>query len=315
MSSEKKENGNKTFSHHLHASKDASTSLLGDVMITECVRTTGIGECHPFLRKNAHLGPIPWTGSLRRARPRRGNPQHFVRQHRGMVKQLWQGILLADTKAHRTNAKIAKINSEHRTNLMLKCPSAHLHTTSYLARFLAKTRNRFKRATLRAYATAKAATPADFGVKCSVLLLHPCISEDGLILAPNYETMRSTHVLRNDASEHIDNHQTHQKTNKSSADAGPNSHALALKTSSSNLPAMADGKKTMASTQCLQGMPAGPHEDPPTDTQETLPQRATQRSNAVAFLGNWKRGHALKMLIAAVLRNKAHNNRHTAFEK
>ena len=315
MSSEKKENGNKTFSHHLHASKDASTSLLGDVMITECVRTTGIGECHPFLRKNAHLGPIPWTVSLWRARPRRGNPQHFVRQHRGMVKQLWQGILLADTKAHRTNAKIAKINSEHRTNLMLKCPSAHLHTTSYLARFLAKTRNRFKRATLRAYATAKAATPADFGVKCSVLLLHPCISEDGLILAPNYETMRATHVLRNDASEHIDNHQTHQKTNKSSADAGPNSHALALKTSSSNLPAMADGKKTMASTQCLQGMPAGPHEDPPTDTQETLPQRATQRSNAVAFLGNWKRGHALKMLIAAVLRNKAHNNRHTAFEK
>jgi hypothetical protein len=78
---------------------------------------------------------------------------------------------------------------------------------------------------------------------------------------------------------------------------------------------MVDDKTTTAPTPCLQGMPAGPHEDPPTGTQETLPQRATQRSNAVAFLGNWKRGYALKILIEAVLRNKAHNQRHTAFEK
>jgi hypothetical protein len=60
-------------------------------------------------------------------------------------------------------------------------------------------------------------------------------------------------------------------------------------------------------------MPDSPHEDPLTDTQETLPQRATQRSNAIAFLGKWKRDHALKLLSAAVLRNKAHNLRHNAF--
>jgi hypothetical protein len=87
MSSEKKKMVNKTFSHCLHASKDASTSMLGEVMITECARATGIGECHPFLRRNAHSGPIPWTGSLRRARRRRGNPQHFVRQHEGIVEK------------------------------------------------------------------------------------------------------------------------------------------------------------------------------------------------------------------------------------
>jgi hypothetical protein len=78
---------------------------------------------------------------------------------------------------------------------------------------------------------------------------------------------------------------------------------------------MADDKTTTTPTPCLQGMPAGPHEDPPTGTKETLPQRGTQRSNAVAFLGNWSRGYALKILIAAVLRNKTHNQRHNAFEK
>ena len=88
MSSEKKEMTNETFSRQPSNSKDASTSLLGEVMITERERTTGIGERHPFLRTNAHSGPIPWTDSLWRAGPRRGNPQHFVRQHRGMVRQL-----------------------------------------------------------------------------------------------------------------------------------------------------------------------------------------------------------------------------------
>jgi hypothetical protein len=105
MSSEKKKMVNKTFSHHLHASKDASTSMLGEVMITECERTTGVGECHPFLRTNAHSGPIPWTGSLWRARPRRGNPQHFVHQHRGMEKLLWQRIP-ADLRDRRPTTKI-----------------------------------------------------------------------------------------------------------------------------------------------------------------------------------------------------------------
>ena len=232
-----------------------------------------------------------------------------------MVKQLWQGILLPDTKAHRPTAKIAKNNSEHRTNTMLKCLSAHLHTTSYLARVLAKTRNRFKRAAIRAYATAKATTPANFGVKCSVLVLHPCISEDGLFLAPNCETMRSTHAFRNSASEHTNNHQIYKQTNNSSGDAGPNSQALAHKMPFSNLLAMAPQKTTTPSTPCLQDMPDGPYEDLLTGKQETLPQQATQRSNAIAFLGNWRRGHALKILLTAVMSNKAHNQRHAALKK
>jgi hypothetical protein len=306
---------NKTFSHHLHASKDASTSSLGEVMITECTRTTGIGEYHPFLRKNAHSGPIPWTDSLRRTRRRRGNPQHFVRQHEVMVKQFWQGIP-ADLRARKPNAKTAKNNSEHRINLMLKCSSAHLHTTSYLTRFLAKTCNRFKRATIREYATVRTATPADFGVKCSVLLMHPCISDDGLVLAPNRETMRATYALRSKASQHTNTHQIHKLTNKSYLDTGPNSHVLALETPSPNLPAMVDIKVKAALAPCLQGMPDGPHEDPPsTGTQEVPPQRATTRSTAVAFLGNWRRSHALKILITSVLSNKAHNQRHNALTK
>ena len=196
---------------------------------------------------------------------------------------------------------------------MIKCRSAHLHTTSYLARFLAKTCNRFKRAAIREYATVRTATPADLGVKCSVLLLHPCISDDGLVLAPNRETMRATYALCSKASQHTYTHQIHKQTNKSYLDAGPNSHVLALETPPPNLPAMADKKIKAALAPCLQGMPDGPHEDPsPTGTQEAPPQRATTRSTALAFLGNWKRSHALKILITAVLSNKAHNQRHNA---
>jgi hypothetical protein len=154
MSIEKKKMVNKTFSRPTLHSQITRSSMLGQVMMNECGQTTGIGEFHPFLRKNTHSGPIPWTDSLRRARPRRGNPQYFVRQHRGMVKQLWR-VTPVDTKAHRPTAKIAKNNPKHRTNPMFKCLSAHLHTTSYLARFLAKPRNRFKRTGIGAYATAE----------------------------------------------------------------------------------------------------------------------------------------------------------------
>ena len=164
-----------------------------------------------------------------------------------MVKQFWQGIP-ADLRARKPNAKIARNNSANRTNLMLKCLSAHLHTTSYLARFLAKTCNRFKRAAIREYATVRTATPADFGVKCGVLLLHPCISDDGLVLAPNRENMRATHALRSKASQCTNTPQIHKQTNKSYLDAGPNSQVPALKTPSPNLPVMADKKIKAALT-------------------------------------------------------------------
>ena len=317
MGSEKKKMVHKTCSRRLSSTKDTFTSMLGEVMITEREKTTGLGECHSFLRKNAHSGPIPTTGSLRRARPRRGNPQHFVRQHRGMVKQLWR-VILADTEAHRPNAKNAKIPkniSEHRTSIMPKCPSAYLHTTSYLARFLAKIRNRFKRATIRAYATMKAITPADFGVNCSLLVLHPCSPEDGLFLAPNCETMRATPAFRNNAPEHTNNHQSYKQTNNPSGYTGPNSQVLTHKMSSWNLLGMAPQKITTASTPSLQDTPEGPHEDLPTGNQDTLPQQATPRSNAIAFLGNWRRSHALKMRLTDAMRKKAHNQRHASFKK
>jgi hypothetical protein len=191
----------------------------------------------------------------------RGNLQHFVRQHKGMVKQFWQGIP-ADLRARKPNAKTAKNNSEHRINLMLKCSSAHLHTTSYIVRILAKTCNRFKRASIREYATVRTATPADFGVKCSVLVLHPCISNDGIVLAPNRETMRTTYALRSKTSQRTNTHQIHKLTNKSYLDTGPNSHVLALETPSPNLPAMADKKIKAVLAPCLQGIPDDPHEDP-----------------------------------------------------
>jgi hypothetical protein len=62
-------------------------------------------------------------------------------------------------------------------------------------------------------------------------------------------------------------------------------------------------------------MPAGPYEDPPNDASKAIPQEATQRSNAIAFLRNWRRVHALKIVSAAVLSNKAHNRRHEVFGK
>jgi hypothetical protein len=124
--------------------------------------------------------------------------------------------------------------------------------------------------------------------------------------------MQGTRASRRNAPKHINNHQIHKQTNKSYTDAGSNPIVLALKTSSSNLLAMANDITT-AATPHLQGMPDGPHEDPPTSTQEALPQRATQRSNAIAFLGYWKRGHVLKLLSEAVSRNKTQNLRHNAF--
>jgi hypothetical protein len=66
------------------------------------------------------------------------------------------------------------------------------------------------------------------------------------------------------------------------------------------------------STSC--STPDSPHEDPPTGTQETPPQRATTRQTAVALLGKWRRTHALKILVAAVLSHKTQNQRHNAFK-
>ncbi len=135
-------------------------------------------------------------------------------------------------------------------------------------------------------------------------------------MARNRETTRATYALRRKAAQYTNTHQIHKQTNELYLDTGPNSHALALETPSPNLPAKADKKIKATLPPCLQGMPDGPHEDPPpTGTQEAPSQRATTRSTAVAFLSNWKRSQALKILITAVLRNKAHNQRHNEFTK
>ncbi len=143
-------------------------------------------------------------------------------------------------------------------------------------------------------------------MKYSGHLLHPCISEDGLFLAPNCQTMRSSHAPHNNSLEHTNNHQSYKQTNKSSGDTGPNSHVLAHKMPSPSLPVMADGKITIDSLSCLAntGMSTGPYEDPPTGAPETLPQEATQSSTAITFLGKWKCGHTLKIVIATVLSDK-----------
>jgi len=310
---------NKTLSRALSCPNVTSIASVMEVMMNEHEQTAGSGERHSFLRKNAHLGPIPWTGSLRRARRRRGNPQHFVRQHEGMVKRLWQKSP-ADPKARRPNAKIAKNTPENRTNSMLKCLSAHLHTTSYLARFLAKTCHRLKRAALREYATGRTATPADFGVRCSTLMLHPCIFEDGLVLAPNRKNMHR--ALRNNAPKHTNTHQIHKQANKSYADAGSNPIVLVFNTPPSNLPAMANDQTTTASTPRLQGMPAGPYESPSTRTPEKQIQGTKERSTVIAFLGKWKRGLLIAVLIATktvisttVITNKDRTHKYTTFKK
>ncbi len=94
--------------------------------------------------------------------------------------------------------------------------------------------------------------------------------------------MRATHALRSKASQYTNTPKIHKQTNKSYLDAGPNSQVPVLKTPSPNLPAMVDKKIKAALTPCLQGMPDGPHEDPPpTGTQEAPPQRATTRPTAV----------------------------------
>jgi len=183
MGNEKKKMGKKPFSRPLSCSKDNSRATVLEVLMNEREQTAGFGERHPFLRTNDHSGPIPWTDSLRRARPRRGNPQHFVSQHRGMVRRMWQGIL-ADTKAHRPTAKTAKNMPQHPINYMLKCLSAHLHVTSYLTRFLAKTCNKFKSTAIGACAATNSTTSKDPDTKFSVHLLHPCIPTDGQFLAP-----------------------------------------------------------------------------------------------------------------------------------
>ena len=145
-------------------------------------------------------------------------------------------------------------------------------------------------------------------------LLHPCISDDGLVLAPN--RMQATRAPRSTAKKRTNNHQNHKQTNKSYADAGSNSIVLALETPSPSLLAMAGDTTTTTAAPYLQGMPDGPHEDPsPTGTQGAPSQLAATRPTAVVFLGICRRDHALKTLCAEVLRNKAQNQRHNAFKK
>ena len=314
MGSTKKKMVNKTFSRRLSSSKDTFTSILGEVMITEREQTTGISQRHPFLRTNAHSGPIPSTDSLRRAGPRRGNPQHFVVRHRGMVKQLWRG--LQDPNAHRPTAKIAKSNSEQKTDLMHKCLNAHLHTTSYLARFLAKICKKFKSTAVSAYASTSSTTSTTLGTKISAQPPHPCINTDGQFLAPNRAPIPITLALHKDASEHVSSDATHNQTNNLSVVTGPNVLALSHKMPTPSSPVIVG--KTAAPTWYLANpvMTAGPSETPSIRTPEKQIQNAKERPTAIAFLGKWKRVFAIKTVFStAVITNKDHTHKHTTFKK
>jgi hypothetical protein len=131
-------------------------------------------------------------------------------------------------------------------------------------------------------------------------------------LAPNRENLQATRALRNKAPKRTYHQQIHKQTNKSYVDTGSNPIVLALQTPSSSLLAMANETSPAPRPQ---GMSDGPLEDPPTGTQKAPPQQATTRPTAVACLGNRRRSHALKMLIAAVLSHKAQNQRHNALKK
>ncbi len=138
-----------------------------------------------------------------------------------------------------------------------------------------------------------------------------------LFLAPTCEKRPVTRALHNNAPEHTNSHQIYNQTNNLTVDTGPNLHVLSQKMPTPSLPAMTDGKltKTPSPHPGNTGMPTVPYEDPLIGTPETPNQEATQRSTSIAFLGNWKRGYDVKIVIATVLANKAHNHRHTAFKK
>ncbi len=306
----------KTFSGLSSCSKDTFAASGARVMMNEHEQTTGSGERHPFLRSNAHLGSIPWTGSLRRTRPRRGNPQYLVCQHKDMVKQPWR-VIPPDTKARRPAAKIAKNNPKHRTNPMPKYRSTRLHATSYLTRFLAKTCNKFKRTASHAYTTAKNTKLTASGMQCSAHPLLPCTPDEGLFLAPTRRKLTDTSTLHNNVPQHTNNHQTYQQTNNLSVDTELNTPVPSEPTPTPSLPAMADGQITNAPAPhpAHTGMSTLQYQDPSPERPETPNQEATPRPAAIASLVAWKRGYALKIVVGTVLKNVALCHKHTAFKK
>jgi hypothetical protein len=232
-----------------------------------------------------------------------------------MVRQLWQGIL-ADTKAHRTTAKIAKNNSKHRTNPMHMCLGAHVHASTCLTRYLAKTCNKFKSTAVGAYASTSSTTSTTLGTKFSAHLPHPCINTDGQFLAPIRAPMSATLALHKDASEHVSSVATHNQTNKLSVDAGPNSLALFQKMSTPSSPVMTVKSTAPARYPTNPGMPADPYENPSTRTPEKQIKGAKERSTVIAFLGKWKRGFAIKTAISTtVITNKDRTHKYTTFKK
>ena len=88
MAAGKKEMANKTISLRPSSSKDTFASMLAREF-NDNERAAGNGESLLlFSRKNAMLGSLPWTSSLRKVGLRRGAPRHSLQsQQRGFVRQ------------------------------------------------------------------------------------------------------------------------------------------------------------------------------------------------------------------------------------
>ena len=190
----------KTVSLRPSSSKDTFASMLAREF-NDNERSAGNGaSLLLFSRKNAMLGSLPWTSSLRRVGLRRGAPRHSLQsQQRGFVRQFGKGPH-ADIRAHRTTAKIAKNNSKHRTNLMHMCLGAHVHVSTCLTRYLAKTCNKFKSTAVGAYASTSSTISTTLGTKISAHPPHPCINTDGQFLAASRAPMPATLALHKDTS-------------------------------------------------------------------------------------------------------------------
>ena len=259
-------------------------------MLDESERASGFGEL-PFL-PNVHLGLLPWTGSLWRVGPGRGNPQHSVQLHRGRVRRFWQGVF-ADTKAHRPTAEIAKNTLQQPTNHMQKCHGSHMHAKTYLVRYLAKTCNKFKHIDIGAYATTKNTLSIPPDTKSRTRRPQSVIPTDGQILASNHTPLLDTPALHNSNTVHDLGHANHKQTNNLSV-TGPNLTALAQTTPTSN-PTTMTNKTAVVSIlpyPVNPDMSMVPNEDPPVLSSENQNQVITtvkEQINTISFFVKWRR--------------------------
>ena len=199
---------------------------------------------------------------------------------------------------------------------MHMCLGAHVHASTCLTRYLAKTCTKFKSTAVSAYASTSSTTSTTLGTKISAHPPHPCINTDGQFLAPNCAPVPTTLALHKDASEHVSSDATHNQTNNLSVDAGPNSLALSQKMPTPSSPAIVGKTAAPAWYLANPGMSAGPYETPSIRTPEKQIQDAKERSTAIAFLGKWKRVFTIKTVFrTAIITNKDHTHKYTMFKK